>query len=55
MSLTHTAQHYAAIAQAIAPQGKLGLIDDLETGDIDIELLKGKRVSLHGEFVFRGP
>jgi zinc-binding alcohol dehydrogenase family protein len=49
--LTNTAQHYAAIAQAIAPQGKLGLIDDPETA-IDIELLKGKSVSLHWEFMF---
>jgi zinc-binding alcohol dehydrogenase family protein len=52
VSLTNTAKHYAAIAQAIAPQGKLGLIDDPETGAIDIELLKGKSVSLHWEFVF---
>ncbi len=51
MSLTNTAKHYAAIAQAIAPQGKLGLIDDPETA-IDIELLKGKSVSLHWEFMF---
>jgi zinc-binding alcohol dehydrogenase family protein len=52
VSLTNTAKHYAAIAQAIAPQGKLGLIDDPETGAIDIELLKGKSVSLHWEFMF---
>ena len=52
MCLTNTAQHYAAIAQAIAPQGKLGLIDDTEAGAIDIALLKGKSVSLHWEFMF---
>ena len=52
MSLTNTAKHCVAIAQAIAPQGKLGLIDDLKTGAIDIELLKGKSVSLHWEFMF---
>jgi len=52
VSLTNTSKHYTAIAQAIAPQGKLGLIDDPETGAIDIELLKGKSVSLHWEFMF---
>jgi len=52
VSLTNTGKHYAAIAQAIAPQGKFGLIDDPETGAIDIELLKGKSVSLHWEFMF---
>jgi zinc-binding alcohol dehydrogenase family protein len=52
VSLTNTAQHYAAITEAIAPQGKVGLIDDLQTRAIDIELLKGKSVSLHWEFMF---
>jgi len=52
VSLTNTGKRYAAIAQAIAPQGKFGLIDDPETGAIDIELLKGKSVSLHWEFMF---
>src|SRR4030095_3470347 len=37
--------HYPAIAQAIAPQGKVGLIDDPGAGAVDIDLLKGKSVS----------
>src|SRR4030095_16084344 len=51
VSLTNTAQHYAAIAHAIAPQGKLGLIDDPATGATDIELQEGKSVSLPWEFM----
>ena len=50
--LTNTAQHYAAAAQAIAPQGKIGLIDDRGAGEVDVELLKGKSASLHWEFMF---
>jgi zinc-binding alcohol dehydrogenase family protein len=52
VSLTHTGQHFAAIAHAIAPQGKFGLIDDPQAGTVDIDLLKGKSVSLHWEFMF---
>jgi zinc-binding alcohol dehydrogenase family protein len=53
VSLTHTDQHFAEIAEAIAPQGKLGLIDDPKA--IDISLLKRKSVSLHWEFMFTRP
>lgn len=52
VSLTNTDQHFAQIAQAIAPQGKFGLIDDPVPGSIDIGLLKGKSVSLHWELMF---
>ncbi len=52
VSLTHTEQHYAQIAEAIAPQGKFGLIDDPAPGKIDINLLKRKSVSLHWELMF---
>jgi zinc-binding alcohol dehydrogenase family protein len=50
VSLTHTDQHYPAIVEAIAPQGKFGLIDDPEP--IDVRLLKRKSVSLHWELMF---
>lgn len=50
VSLTQTDQHFAGIAEAIAPQGKFGLIDDPKP--INILLLKRKSVSLHWEFMF---
>lgn len=50
VSLTHTEQHFGGIAEAIAPQGKFGLIDDPEP--IDVRLLKRKSVSLHWELMF---
>ena len=50
VSLTHTDQHFGQIVEAVAPQGKFGLIDDPEP--IDIRLLKRKSVSLHWELMF---
>lgn len=50
VSLTHTDDHYTQIVEAIAPQGKFGLIDD--PAPIDIRLLKQKSVSLHWELMF---
>lgn len=50
VSLTHTDQHFAQIVEAIAPQGKIGLIDD--PAPIDINKLKRKSVSLHWELMF---
>jgi len=50
VSLTHTDQHFPQIVEAIAPQGKFGLIDDPEP--IDVRLLKRKSVSLHWELMF---
>ena len=50
-SLTHTEAHYAQIVESLAPQGKLGLIDDL-TAPLDVRLLKGKSLSLHWESMF---
>jgi zinc-binding alcohol dehydrogenase family protein len=52
VSLTNTAQHFAQIAELIAPQGKVGLIDDPPAGTVDIMLLKRKAVSLHWELMF---
>ncbi|HZV62392.1 MAG TPA: zinc-binding alcohol dehydrogenase family protein [Methylophilaceae bacterium] len=49
-SLTHTDQHFSQIVEAIAPQGKVGLIDDPEP--IDVRLLKRKSVSLHWELMY---
>lgn len=52
VSLTQTSQHFAQIAELIAPQGRFGLIDDPAPGTIDIGLLKTKSVSLHWELMF---
>lgn len=49
-SLTHTDQHFEQIVEAIAPQGRLALIDD--PAAFDVRLLKRKSVSLHWEFMF---
>lgn len=49
-SLTATDQHFSAMAEAVAPQGHIGLIDDPVA--IDVRMLKRKSVSLHWEFMF---
>ncbi|MGD9838617.1 MAG: zinc-binding alcohol dehydrogenase family protein [Afipia sp.] len=49
-ALTNTDQHFAALADIIAPQGKLGLIDD--PASLSVNLLKGKAASLHWESMF---
>ncbi len=49
-ALTNTDQHFAALADIIAPQGKLGLIDDPTS--LNVNLLKGKAASLHWESMF---
>lgn len=54
-SLTHTPQHYAQLVEALAPQGKLGLIDDFAGSEIDVMALKGKALSLHWEMMFTRP
>jgi zinc-binding alcohol dehydrogenase family protein len=53
-SLTHTEQHWDALIDAAAPQGRLGLIDDL-SGPIDVMTLKRKALSLHWEMMFTRP
>ena len=50
VSLNQTEQHFAQVAELIAPQGRFGLIDDPVT--LDIKLLKRKSVSLHWEFMY---
>jgi NADPH:quinone reductase len=49
-STTNTDAHFAEIAKLIAPQGRVGLIDDPAT--LDVTLLKPKAVSLHWESMF---
>ncbi len=52
-SLTATAQHYPGVVDLLAPQGKLGVIDDPPT--LDAKPLKRKAASLHWEFMFTRP
>jgi zinc-binding alcohol dehydrogenase family protein len=49
-SLTATARNFAQLVEVLAPEGKLGLIDDPET--LDVVPLKRKSASLHWEFMF---
>lgn len=50
-SLTQTDQHFDEIVTSLAPQGKLGLIDDPKL-PLDILKLKRKSLSLHWELMF---
>jgi len=52
-SFTHTDKHMAAIAQIVAPHGKVGAIDDHDF--LDITPLKAKSASFHWEMVFTRP
>ncbi|HEV7260135.1 MAG TPA: zinc-binding alcohol dehydrogenase family protein [Bosea sp. (in: a-proteobacteria)] len=52
-STTHTDSHLPEILELIAPQGRLGLIDDPET--LDANPLKRKSISLHWEMMFTRP
>ncbi|MGC1510525.1 zinc-binding alcohol dehydrogenase family protein [Ketobacter sp.] len=49
-SLTNTANHLPDIIELVAPQGKLGVIDDPVT--LDVMPFKQKSVSVHWEFMF---
>ncbi len=49
-SLTQTDSHFAQIVELLAPQGKLGLIDDPKP--LDINQLKRKSISVHWELMF---
>jgi zinc-binding alcohol dehydrogenase family protein len=49
-SLTNTEQHYKALAEIIAPQGKYGLIDD--PSEFNVAAFKGKSCSVHWESMF---
>ncbi|MBC7778855.1 MAG: zinc-binding alcohol dehydrogenase family protein [Proteobacteria bacterium] len=50
-SLTHTDEHFAALVEAMAPQGKFALIDDPKTAP-DVMSMKRKSLSLHWELMF---
>jgi len=50
VSLTHSDEHAAQIADVMAPQGKFGLIDDPQS--FDIKLFKRKSISVHWELMF---
>lgn len=52
-SLTHTETHYAQIVEALKPQGKFGVIDDMKV--LDAMPLKRKSISLHWELMFTRP
>jgi zinc-binding alcohol dehydrogenase family protein len=49
-SLTQTDQHLDQLVEALAPQGKLALIDDPKA--LDVTKLKRKSISLHWEFMY---
>lgn len=49
-SLNQTEHHYPEIVKAIAPQGKIAVIDDPAT--LDVTPLKRKSASMHWEFMF---
>lgn len=49
-SLTHTDKHLVDIAEMLAPQGKLGLIDDPVS--LNVPILKPKSISLHWELMY---
>jgi zinc-binding alcohol dehydrogenase family protein len=52
-ALSHTALHYAELIEAVAPQGRIGIIDDHDT--LDAAPLKAKSASLHWEMIFTRP
>jgi zinc-binding alcohol dehydrogenase family protein len=49
-SLTNTGEHYKALAELMAPQGKYGLIDD--PAEFNVAVFKGKAISIHWESMF---
>jgi len=51
MALTHTEQHFEEIVELLAPQGKLGCIDD-PAKPLDLSALKRKSLSFHWESMF---
>lgn len=50
-SLTQTDQHWDQLIELLAPQGKMGLIDD-PASPLDVMQLKRKSLSLHWELMF---
>jgi NADPH2:quinone reductase len=54
LALTKVEDHFDEIIEAMAPQGKIGLIENPAT-PLDIVKLKPKCLSLHWEFMFARP
>lgn len=52
-ALSHTALHLPELAELIAPQGRIAIIDDHDS--LDITAFKAKSVSIHWEMVFTRP
>ena len=50
-ALTHTDQHWEQLVEALAPQGRIGVIDD-PVGGLDVMPLKAKSGSLAWELMF---
>lgn len=50
-SISHTQQHFPELAKAIAPQGRICVIDDPDE-PLDVRVLKGRCASLHWEAMF---
>ncbi|MCX5569483.1 zinc-binding alcohol dehydrogenase family protein [Kaistia nematophila] len=53
LALTQTPHHWPAIQNLVAPQGHVGVIDDMPT--LDIVPFKGKAVGVHWESMFTRP
>lgn len=53
LSLTQTTRHWPAIQKLVAPQGHVGVIDDMPS--LDIVPFKGKAVGIHWESMFTRP
>ena len=49
--LPHSGDYFETATEVIAPQGRIGIIDDPEDA-LDIRLLKQKSISLHWEFMY---
>lgn len=52
-ALTGSDRHFPTLAECLAPQGRIAIIDDPQT--LDATLLKRKSASLHWEFMFTRP
>jgi NADPH:quinone reductase-like Zn-dependent oxidoreductase len=52
-ALTASDKHFPHLVQVLAPQGKIGMIDD--PAHVDVKLLKDKAASFHWELMFTRP
>ncbi len=49
--LTHTAEHWSSVLDVVAPQGRVGVIDD-PSSPLDVHAMKPKSLSLRWESMF---